>query len=581
MKLFARFLFILTIFIVGFSPSLTQAQTSQPVTDDCIIRDFQSQINVSNNNSVDIIENLLVDCGKLPDKHGIFRVLPTKMARPNHASPVHLKSITNNAGKDIKYETLTNKNDHTVTWKIGDPNILIQGMQEYRIEYSVDRAVIALTNGSQWYWNLNGNFWDLPIDDFKATITYPSEVNRDFIITDLYAGTFGNSDSSFVHAFWPAPNILEVSSSQPLARREGITIKQMFPPGMLPGYSLTWFDSYGIYLWFILVPLTYLLVYNVWKKHGQDPKLGYPDVVAFAPPEGLRPFELGMVETYGGMRNRFLAATIVDLAVRKYLKIEELPKQGMFGKSDWRLTRTDKSESDLKEYEKMFVNALFESDDKSIVLKDLQNKFYKHIEPIRSKAYKSVVAAGLIDDAASNYKAILIGEIIALGGISWLITSFYGFMGPFIISVIASGIILIGFTMLMSRRTEKGAKIMHEIEGFRLYMGKAEKYRSQFFEKENIFEQYLPYAILFNLTDRWIKASQKLLQQEHPNYTYAPYWYSSPGSVHAFNPGSFTQSMNSVSSAIGASLSSSPSSSGGGGGGFSGGGGGGGGGGSW
>ena len=34
-----------------------------------------------------------------------------------------------------------------------------------------------------------------------------------------------------------------------------------------------------------------------------------------------------------------VTATIIDLAVRGYLSIEEVPKTGWFGRRDWRLTR--------------------------------------------------------------------------------------------------------------------------------------------------------------------------------------------------------------------------------------------------
>ena len=37
-----------------------------------------------------------------------------------------------------------------------------------------------------------------------------------------------------------------------------------------------------------------------------------------------------------------VSATLVDLAVRGYLLIQEIPKEGWFGKPDWRLIRLEK-----------------------------------------------------------------------------------------------------------------------------------------------------------------------------------------------------------------------------------------------
>src|SRR6185369_2643566 len=78
-------------------PKYSLAQSTLEVTDDCIIRTFDSTFSVQQNASLDVVENLLVDCGTLDGKHGIFRILPTKAARPNgvyNKTPIMLNSIT-------------------------------------------------------------------------------------------------------------------------------------------------------------------------------------------------------------------------------------------------------------------------------------------------------------------------------------------------------------------------------------------------------------------------------------------------------------------------------------------------------
>jgi uncharacterized membrane protein len=131
----------------------------------------------------------------------------------------------------------------------------------------------------------------------------------------------------------------------------------------------------------------------------------------------------------------------------------------------------------------------------------------------------------------------------------------------------------------MSRRTEKGAMLEHRIKGFKLYMDTAEKYRQQFNEKENIFEKFLPYAIMFGMTKKWIKTMERVYGEKY-FATYHPVWFYGAG-ISNFNVDSLTSSIESLSSGMASTMASSPSSSGSGGGGFSGGGGGGGGGGGW
>ena len=106
-------------------------------------------------------------------------------------------------------------------------------------------------------------------------------------------------------------------------------------------------------------------------------------------------------------------------------------------------------------------------------------------------------------------------------------------------------------------------------------METVDKDRAKFYEKENIFEKFLPYAIVFGITELWIKRMKEIYGEEYFAH-YAPAWYA--GNMAAFSADSFASAIDSLSSSI-ASNTSAPSGSGGGGG--AGGGGGGGGGGGW
>ena len=69
----------------------------------------------------------------------------------------------------------------------------------------------------------------------------------------------------------------------------------------------------------------------LWYTRGRDPRAG-PVAVQYAPPEGMTPAEAGtLVDDDAAMRD--ITATIVDLAVRGYLVIEEKDKDHMLGLS--------------------------------------------------------------------------------------------------------------------------------------------------------------------------------------------------------------------------------------------------------
>ena len=63
---------------------------------------------------------------------------------------------------------------------------------------------------------------------------------------------------------------------------------------------------------------------------------GDPIPVEFVPPDGIRPGQVGtLIDEQANPLD--VTATIIDLAVRGYLKITEIPKEGWFGKPDWQL----------------------------------------------------------------------------------------------------------------------------------------------------------------------------------------------------------------------------------------------------
>jgi uncharacterized membrane protein len=104
----------------------------------------------------------------------------------------------------------------------------------------------------------------------------------------------------------------------------------------------------------------------------------------------------------------------------------------------------------------------------------------------------------------------------------------------------------------------------------------AEKERQRFAERENIFSEYLPYAIVFGCVERWANAFKDI-----DTSVQTASWYT--GST-PFSATAMSSSLQGFSSNLGSAIASTPGSKGGSGfsgGGGAGGGGGGGGGGSW
>jgi uncharacterized membrane protein len=270
-----------------------------------------------------------------------------------------------------------------------------------------------------------------------------------------------------------------------------------------------------------------------------------------------------------------VTATIIDLATRGYLTIKEVPKKWMFGSVDYTLIKSKKNSDGLLPYETQLLDRLFETGN-SVTISSLKKKFYKDLKVVENTLYKDVVGKNFFskspDKTRNFYRGIGIAMVVigffsltVIGGL----LSWFGFG----IGLIISGGIVLLLASIMPQRTAQGAEMLRRIKGYQLFISGAEKYKQQFFEKKNMFNEVLPHAIVFGLTEKFAKAMKDMgIEPSQPG------WYVGSG---PFNTMLFASQMNAFSSSMSQAIVSTPSGSGSGGGGFSGGGFGGGGVGGW
>jgi uncharacterized membrane protein len=316
-------------------------------------------------------------------------------------------------------------------------------------------------------------------------------------------------------------------------------------------------------------------MFMVWFLKGKDEPFKKTLIAQYEAPDNLTPGEVGylMKERYNG---RFLAGDIVNLAVKGYLKIEEAKKnsfQKFFKtKPEYQFEKVKdwKNVKDLTKHEIRILEGIFESKaiGSKVKLSDRTN-FYQDKKEIDKKIKNQIKEKQYFSENIWNKKYLYVISVIFIG-----IVSFIGISQTradiFIGGMISFPVVLI-FSFFMSKKTSIGVEAYWKAKGFKHYIDVAENDRSKFYAKENMFEQVLPYAIVFGNVDKWAKAFDGIIEEP-------PDWYSG---ASTFSVVGFSNSLNNGIVSSSNSASASPGSSGSGGGGFSGGGGGGGGGGSW
>ncbi|MDD2766291.1 MAG: DUF2207 domain-containing protein [Candidatus Moranbacteria bacterium] len=566
-----NFIGVLFLSFFIFSPSV---QARENVTD-WYVKDFREEFVLSTDSTMTVTEWITADCGQAIGKHGIFRVVPTKTTLVSGEiidHPVTLIGITDFQGHPYKFETTNDRSNGTVTWKIGDKERTVTGENTYKIVYTVEN-IIRFSNQAfdEFYWNVVGNFWVMDIDAFEATIIFPETIKQDVINLSYYTGMRGSKDSRLVRSSWKNDHSLSLIANQSFAPGNGVTLSASVPKNLFVPYQFGFWKLYGEYFWLFLPLSVFLFCYRLWRKYGDDPTWNKVVIPEYEMPENLGVFEMGMLMDNGIFDNKFVTASIIELAVKGALKIQEQENKILFFTiKEFVLEKQPTAGITLHSYQKILFDTLFKSGDQ-VKLSSLKNTFYQALDILQKTVIHSLTTKGLIEKKGLSYRTWFV-----MGG-AFLFVIFYGaFSGLALFSGIASGVLLIFFARIMPKRTEKGVEVNWRIQGLKLYMNTAEKHRQQFYEKENIFETLLPCAIAFGMTKEWVKKMQDIYGETYFS-EYHPAWFVS-STIGNFDVESFHSSLATLSSSI---ASNTGGSSGSGGSGSSGGGSGGGGGGGW
>jgi hypothetical protein len=286
---------------------------------------------------------------------------------------------------------------------------------------------------------------------------------------------------------------------------------------------------------------------------------------------------------------RDITASVVDLAVRGYLKIHVTEEEHLFGlwKSEQTsFERLDRPWDDLRAYEREILQGIFASG-RLVSTKELEEKFYRHIPDIRDAVWEDLdrrqYVAGKPTTVRKVWKFLgVMGGLLTFAiGYAW--ASFQGALFPHalaapLVSALVVVILFLAFSPAMPRRTKKGVQSRAWALGFEEFVDRVEREKLDADRQRNVFEALLPYAMALGVAAAWARKFEGIYRNA------APVWFSGPHRIGSFSTGSFERSLSSAMTRAGAGMTSAPrssGSSGSGGGGSSGGGGGGGGGGSW
>ena len=587
------FTLILFIFVTSFG-----------IAQDFRVKSYSVDIYLNKKGYFDVIENY--DLNFETYKHGIYRTIITEYDLLNSEGNNEKRKIeiSNIDVPNYKFEKPFDfeiRLSKSIEIKIGDKNKTIIGPQHYQIKYRVHNAFLFEDNLIRFYWNIKPDGWMANFHKIEFKVHVPKNIELSAENYYVYSGNTGYTTPSDEFLLTYANNVFSGTSKDNFLSNPGqsVTVLINLPKNSIEEIKPLWpfWNNYG---WLSIIIVLIGGFYAIWKKFGKDESV--VSTTSYYPPDNIDPAMAGFL-----INDRDDSSDIISLlpywGANGFLKIEEIPKSGIFSKSDTKLIKLKSLPETATTYEEKIFNGLFgsarenayqlssggktidfinqlfreekvELKSNEILVSSLKDSFYTTMASARSILQKK---AQPYYEAKSKkvrtYTYIILVLIAIVLGFIGLI-----FWGPLAtVAIVITCVILIFINTYMIKKNPLGNKVFSELKGFKQFIKMAEENKLKMLLKDDpgYFETTMGYALAFGMFDKWAGKFDALNIPP-------PSWYSTATGAH-LSMNNFSRSFSGAMSSVKSTMVSSPSSSGSGssGGGSSGGGFGGGGGGSW
>jgi Predicted membrane protein (DUF2207) C-terminal domain/Predicted membrane protein (DUF2207) N-terminal domain len=540
--------------LAGFGAS---AYAARPAEDR--VSSYAAELNLGGDGVLHVQETVAL----ASDGDTVSRVLRTRLRSDADRDRVwELRNISATVGgksAEVKTEDVDDGTKVDVRTGSGDATVVYT--------YDVDGGVADSIEGRQVSWPIVQGFDSMiPKATISASIPFASWVS-------CFAGRDGSS--------------VPCTSSQ-LGESAAIEIEQAaLPPGgrvtLIAGlsgdatvspnaeFAERWslgraFSADGTTLGLsaLLLGLGVLGAAALWLLRGRDaakvadgasgparPVLEGADGPQFAAPDGIRPGQVGtVVDESADLVD--ITATLLDLAVRNYLSITELPRENEFGRMDWTLARRHEGGPELLPYEKALLDAIF-ADGNEVTVSSLGSALRPRLTAVRENLYADVVTQGWFTqrpDAVRNRWTTAGLVLILAGAVLTVVLAAVSKFGLVGLAVMLAGVALALAGQEAPARTARGAAVLGRISGLRAYLaGESaadlpEQHRLEFASR------CLPYATVLGLTEKWALEIAATDEDETPDEGIG--WYNGPENWHLSNIG---ESLSNFVTAVNGSLS--------------------------
>jgi hypothetical protein len=424
------------------------------------------------------------------------------------------------------------------------------------LSYTVAGAAIRSSRGAtDIVWDLVGGF-SLPITAVDATVVAPAQ----FTMIDCAAGAAAAPGACTWYAGGTHENPQPVFHHEGLAAGDVVRATLRFPAvAVAPNgdlhtlWSLDRAFSAGPAQLGAALGLLLLGGAALWLAHrrfGRDvgtaaagsaaaaPTLvaGFHPVAAgrseFQVRDGVRPGQVGTL-----LDERVdpvdITATLLDLAVRGHLRIEELPRAAVHGLPDWTFTRRAGND-ELAPYEATLLDAVAPADGTAATVSGLADSVRQVLPQVQSQLYDQMVSRGWFTrrpDLTRN----------AWGRIGWIALAVAGLAAVLLVAFTTFGLLgLVGIALAagllalsagMPARTAAGASVLGGLQVLRGALLSQPTDQLPEGQEHAEVSRILPYAVVLGGPERWLAALAGVDGDTAPDPADLD-WYHAPDDWH-------------------------------------------------
>lgn len=561
-----------------------------------VVKKYTADISVNKNGWFDVTEKYDVDFTEY--KHGLLRSIITKYKLDGKERKIFIKDIKVPGHKFSATPGFIEKLSGEIELKIGDKDKTIIGPQHYEISYRVENAILFVGDKAELYWNVIPQGWNTVFEKVEINVNTPEGSKLSGKNCFVYAGNIGDTTPSNDFSYNYSDHKFSANSNENVNYYMGqsVTVLVKVPKELVKevDYSPSGFAKYG---WLGILAIIFGYFFSLWQKYGKDDTA--IALTSYYPPKGIDSAMAGYL-----INDREDSSDLISLLPKwghdGLIRIEEIPKTGIFGKTDNKIYNLKELPDTAPNYERTMFDGLFEGstviDFDDILTKVSDAITGTHTEDTTEESHIEGVLVSSLKDSFYVTMNLAKSELKEGAKIYYEPKSdkmmtrmvIYSVLGLILVSgiflfvfgLIAAGVsfilflIMIIYSGFMRKKTKTGTEILSQLKGFKQFIKLAETNRIKTLIEQDpdYFEKTMSYALSFGLLKQWAAKFDAL--DIRP-----PEWYTG-STMGAMSMSSFSNSFASSMASTQSAMISSPSSSGSGGG-SSGGGFGGGGGGSW